>query len=105
MYPLKRGVCHHDDKLMDRYDLIYTKGKEAYEASQSGKIGARPKKEDSGPPKHSYEAVQEQLKKERKEEGAHLSTRKKASQHDLGKQPTKNGLPPSGAQKEKSTKK
>lgn len=42
---------------MDRYDLIYSKAKEAYENSQSGKIGAKPRKEDTGPPKHSYEAV------------------------------------------------
>ena len=34
-----------DDKLMEKYDHIYKKGKEVFEESVGGKLGARLKKE------------------------------------------------------------
>ena len=33
LYPLKRGVTKHDDRLMDQYDLIIARAKDVYEES------------------------------------------------------------------------
>tara|TARA_B110000285_G_C15009261_1_gene555540 strand:- start:752 stop:1141 length:390 start_codon:yes stop_codon:yes gene_type:complete len=45
LYPLKKGVSEKDDKLMEKYDYIYKKGKEVFDESVGGKLGARFKKE------------------------------------------------------------
>eukprot|EP00356_Strombidium_inclinatum_P000691 CAMPEP_0170510566 /NCGR_PEP_ID=MMETSP0208-20121228/65836_1 /TAXON_ID=197538 /ORGANISM="Strombidium inclinatum, Strain S3" /LENGTH=112 /DNA_ID=CAMNT_0010794041 /DNA_START=965 /DNA_END=1303 /DNA_ORIENTATION=+ len=46
LYPLKRGVCQRDDYLMDKYDHIYNRSREVFEAQQSGKaLPQRTKKE------------------------------------------------------------
>ena len=37
LYPLKKGVSKHDDRLMEEYELILAKAKDVYEESTGSK--------------------------------------------------------------------